>query len=290
MADHLGRVVQPSAGQPLITPTNPVTLSVMPSTNLTPRQGEVLALLLEGRTNKEIARTLAISPFTARAHVAAVMQYFGATRRQDLPALCQSTLDDRIAIASGTPLPPQLLPSMPRPAVWRPWLAGITAFVALAMVVAVVATPDAEPGSAWAAAKVAPEALILKSVAGTADTEIRIDTINMPQIDSRDAFLEFAKSHLTSAMAQQRLRRHRFEPLRIDDVDCLAYAGVSPPASVGSTITYTHAKGYLCRHPGQPDAAIRIGAFAEGRTRDFADADAVRAVLRDLLEKTAATG
>jgi hypothetical protein len=48
-------------------------------------------------------------------------------------------------------------------------------------------------------------------------------------------------------------------------------------------------KGYLCRDPRRLDAAIRIGAFAEAPTSDFADGEAVRAVLRDLLEQTTAT-
>lgn len=257
----------------------------MQPTKLTPRQGEVLALLLVGQTNKEIARTLSISPFTVRAHVAAVMGHFGATRRQDLPALCSKSRD-RSAMAGGTP-PTQ---TIPRPPIGRRWIAGMTASAALAPVATVVGTHDAGPTSAWAAAHVAPDMLVLKSVAGTAGTEIRIDTIEAPHIGSRDAFLRFSKVHLTGAMAQQRLERHRFAPLRIDRVDCLAYAGVSPPTSAGGTITYTHARGYLCRHSGRPGVAIRIGALAEGRTRDFADADAVRAVLRDLLEKTAAAG
>lgn len=270
---------------------SPVTVAVMQPTNLTPRQNEVLVLLLEGQTNKEIARALAISPFTARTHVAAIMQQFGATRRQDLPALCCGTSQHGQSMADEA----QTLPSMalwkrPLPALRRHWPAGIAGAAGLAVVLAFARMPDAGPASGWAAAKVMPEALVLKSVAGTTDTEIRIDTIVTPRIETRDAFLHFSRTHLATAMAQQRLGRHRFEPLRINDVDCLAYAGVSARVGDGSTANYTQAKGYLCQHPRRSDAAIRIGAIAQGRTGDFADGEAVRAVLRDLLEKTAATG
>lgn len=254
----------------------------MQSTNLTPRQSEVLALLLEGHTNKEIARALAISPFTVRAHVAAVMQHFGAKRRQDLPVLCRSRSQDRPAMAGGTPL----LPAIPRPAVRPGWLAGVAAVAGLALVIAVGGIDGAEPGAGWAAAGLTPEVLILKSVGGKKDTEIRIDTIAVPRIETRQAFLHFSRAHLATAMAQQRLGRHRFEAMRIDAVDCLAYAGVSAPAAAGGT--YTHAKGYLCQHPRRRDAAIRIGAVAEGRTGNFADSEDVRAVLRNLLENAAA--
>lgn len=246
---------------------------------LTPRQGEVLTQLLEGRTNKEIARTLNISPFTARAHVAAVMKHFGAARRQDLAVLCSRQARDRFALATD----PQI-PSMSEPWVRRRWLVGVPACAALA-IVAFAGTYDVGPSSAWAVAQMAPEALVLESFAGKANTKIRIDIIATPRISSPDAFLKFSKAHLTTVMVQQRLGLHRFEPLKVDDVACLAYAGVSAPRGAGSANTYTHAKGYLCQHPRRSNAAIRIGAFAEGRTGNFADGDAVRVVLRDLLEK-----
>ena len=48
---------------------------------LTPRQREVLGLIVEGLDNKEIAARLGISERTARAHVSAVLERLGASNR-----------------------------------------------------------------------------------------------------------------------------------------------------------------------------------------------------------------
>lgn len=48
---------------------------------LTLRQLDVLQLLTEGRSNKEIARTLDITERTAKAHVAAIFLAFGSANR-----------------------------------------------------------------------------------------------------------------------------------------------------------------------------------------------------------------
>jgi DNA-binding NarL/FixJ family response regulator len=48
---------------------------------LTNRHKDVLRLLVEGKSNKEIARDLAISPFTVRLHVSAVMRALGVETR-----------------------------------------------------------------------------------------------------------------------------------------------------------------------------------------------------------------
>lgn len=50
---------------------------------LPPRQREVLGLLAEGRTNKEIARRLDISPATVKIHVARLSAWLGAVNRTD---------------------------------------------------------------------------------------------------------------------------------------------------------------------------------------------------------------
>jgi DNA-binding NarL/FixJ family response regulator len=48
---------------------------------LTPREREILALVAEGRANKEIARLLAISERTARTHVSNILGKLGLTSR-----------------------------------------------------------------------------------------------------------------------------------------------------------------------------------------------------------------
>jgi DNA-binding CsgD family transcriptional regulator len=53
--------------------------------HLTQRQLEVLALLVDGRTNQEIADELVVSLRTAEHHVAAVLAKLGATSRREAP-------------------------------------------------------------------------------------------------------------------------------------------------------------------------------------------------------------
>jgi len=48
---------------------------------LTSRQEQVLALLGEGRTNKEIANNLGLSEYTIKIHVTAILKLLGATNR-----------------------------------------------------------------------------------------------------------------------------------------------------------------------------------------------------------------
>jgi D-alanyl-D-alanine carboxypeptidase/D-alanyl-D-alanine-endopeptidase (penicillin-binding protein 4) len=59
----------------------PGILSPQTRYELTPRQREVLSLIVEGLDNKEIARRLRISERTARAHVSAVLERLGAANR-----------------------------------------------------------------------------------------------------------------------------------------------------------------------------------------------------------------
>jgi DNA-binding CsgD family transcriptional regulator len=57
-----------------------------PDAGLTPRELQVLALLAEGASNKEIARRLGISVHTAKFHVGSVLDKLDATGRTDAVA------------------------------------------------------------------------------------------------------------------------------------------------------------------------------------------------------------
>ncbi len=59
---------------------------VTDSIGLTSRELEVLGLLSEGASNKEIARRLAISVHTAKFHVASILEKLDATGRTDAVA------------------------------------------------------------------------------------------------------------------------------------------------------------------------------------------------------------
>jgi DNA-binding CsgD family transcriptional regulator len=54
---------------------------------LSPREREVLALLAEGASNKEIARALALSVHTVKFHVAALIEKLGARSRAEAVAI-----------------------------------------------------------------------------------------------------------------------------------------------------------------------------------------------------------
>lgn len=57
---------------------------------LTEREREVLRLVAEGLTNKEIARRLVISPFTAKTHISRIMQKLGVSTRTQAALLARS--------------------------------------------------------------------------------------------------------------------------------------------------------------------------------------------------------
>ena len=64
--------------------SHPATLASDPAlATLTGREAEVLRFLAEGRTDREIADALTISPRTVTTHVASILHKLGATRRAE---------------------------------------------------------------------------------------------------------------------------------------------------------------------------------------------------------------
>jgi DNA-binding NarL/FixJ family response regulator len=62
---------------------------------LTPRQRDVLKSILQGRTNKEIARELDIAEGTVKIHLAALFAQFGAHNRTELATRAQGMLNGK---------------------------------------------------------------------------------------------------------------------------------------------------------------------------------------------------
>jgi two-component system, NarL family, response regulator LiaR len=81
------------AGQPALAPEVTKALiriktgPVKPGADLSQREQEVLALMVEGLSNEEIAERLVISPATARHHVSACIQKLGASNRAQASAM-----------------------------------------------------------------------------------------------------------------------------------------------------------------------------------------------------------
>jgi DNA-binding NarL/FixJ family response regulator len=61
-------------------------LQALEAKRLPPRQAQVLELLSKGQTNKEIARSLGISPATVKIHMARLTSWLGAVNRTDAVA------------------------------------------------------------------------------------------------------------------------------------------------------------------------------------------------------------
>ena len=90
--DTVPAVMRHAPEQPLAAPEPAQKLRSFESLGLTPRQADVLALLLQGLPNKLIARELALSVETVKDHVAAVLRALGVnSRTQAVLAVSQMT-------------------------------------------------------------------------------------------------------------------------------------------------------------------------------------------------------
>lgn len=274
---------------------------------LTPRQREVLALLVVGLTNKEIARSLRISPYTVRVHVSALLRHFRASRRQDLAALSEGLLSDSPSVPTGAPRASAnyslIADEAGRKRRWNRSFPGVgwsqrlvVAAIALFALLAGVPTsvPDPahsdnivlsgvtlQPTAAWAAANMEPGAFRLQTPGGDASAEILVEVRRTPPMP-RSAFFVFAEARMREELSALGMAKHRFEATRINGVECLGYAGVSRASDKPEATAYTHSKGYLCRHPSRPQTAVQISAVVPGKSHNFANSEELIHLLRDL--------
>ena len=78
-------VLAPEAAQALVRAVGPQ--APQPGFDLTERQLEILALLVDGLTNNEIAERLILSPYTVRNHVSEILSKLGTSTRTEAAAL-----------------------------------------------------------------------------------------------------------------------------------------------------------------------------------------------------------
>jgi two-component system nitrate/nitrite response regulator NarL len=84
-------VVPPVMQSPVAIPTRIASHgNDIKALGITPRQLEVLALLVEGHTNKEIASRFSLSEGTVKIHVSSVLEKLGVHRRREVKQAVES--------------------------------------------------------------------------------------------------------------------------------------------------------------------------------------------------------
>ena len=88
LAAHVGKpTLAPEAAQALIRASRAPDEPPTPGHDLTPRELEVLALMVEGLSNPKIAARLYISRATASVHVSNILSKLGVSNRTEATAL-----------------------------------------------------------------------------------------------------------------------------------------------------------------------------------------------------------
>jgi ATP/maltotriose-dependent transcriptional regulator MalT len=72
-----------AASAPGVSSASGASMDVSASGMLSPREREVLALVAEGKSNREIAEALVVTEHTAKYHVASLLNKLGATSRAE---------------------------------------------------------------------------------------------------------------------------------------------------------------------------------------------------------------
>lgn len=88
---------QPGADQPLPAQRERDDQLI---SNMTPRQKEILNLLVAGKSNKAMARALGLSEGTVKFHLAAVFRVLGSSNRVEAATAGSELLRDRMAMGS----------------------------------------------------------------------------------------------------------------------------------------------------------------------------------------------
>ncbi len=115
--DSLAEAIRAAhAGQPAFSPEatkaliHAATGPARPGSDLSARELEVLALIVEGLNNDEIAERLVISPATVRHHVSACLQKLGAANRAQAAVLAtrHQMIRERIELGIGRSSHPEM--------------------------------------------------------------------------------------------------------------------------------------------------------------------------------------
>ena len=78
-------------------PAADLTRVLMPAWNLTSRERDIAALIIEGRSSDDIAASLFLSPHTVRDHTKAIFGKLGVHNRRHLTAALTGRPDEAIA-------------------------------------------------------------------------------------------------------------------------------------------------------------------------------------------------